>query len=234
MTAAVLADHSAAIGQYFGSVRIPAAFISGASFGAMWGLKSPYDGDKVISAAEWLATIYHVLVTSSFVLSLTTVVIATAAYAKNLHGGYDPMSTSGYMLLKTEFEYEFVLSRWSFYVALFSFIVGVTCRVVVEFDLMAMTGEHRQRRRELGLALTCLMSGLILHLLSFINTTLFCWNNLFEMTVSLARLMLRRVDKDRPLMGVSVALFFSAFLFLVKSALSHSEDESESSVLKTE
>mmetsp|Transcript_53064 Transcript_53064/g.158806 ORF Transcript_53064/g.158806 Transcript_53064/m.158806 type:complete len:226 (-) Transcript_53064:446-1123(-) len=225
MTAAALVDHSAAIGQYFGSIRIPAAFLAGASFGAMWGKASHYDGDKVITAKEWLATIYHVLVTSSFVLALTTVVVATAAATKNLHGSYDPLASSGYMLLKREFEYEFILTRWSFFVSLFCFIIGVTCRVVVEFDLLAMTGEHRQRRRELGLALMCLMSGLIFHLLSFINTTLFCWNNLFGMTLSLIRLMVGGISKDRPLMGLSVALFFASFAFLAKSAIGRSEEE---------
>eukprot|EP00567_Pseudictyota_dubia_P011746 CAMPEP_0197454552 /NCGR_PEP_ID=MMETSP1175-20131217/38269_1 /TAXON_ID=1003142 /ORGANISM="Triceratium dubium, Strain CCMP147" /LENGTH=50 /DNA_ID=CAMNT_0042988159 /DNA_START=115 /DNA_END=267 /DNA_ORIENTATION=- len=47
------------------------------------------------------------------------------------------------------------------------------------------------------------------------------------MTLSLIRLMLGRVKKDRPLMGLSVGLFLAAFLFLGMAAFGRSERDED-------
>jgi len=59
----------------------------------------------------------------------------------------------------------------------------VTNRMLLEFKLLTSEGAvTKVRNRELGLALCLLMSSLVFHLLSYINSTLFCWNNFLELT----------------------------------------------------
>ena len=117
-----------------------------ASFGALFAVRIPPTKDP--SLTLHLRTIYHVSIAIAFVLSLSTVVISTAALTKHIHGRYDPIAETGYLLLRREFDYEFVTSRWSFITSLLSFIIGVTCRILVEFELF--TGVHR-KNKEIGL-----------------------------------------------------------------------------------
>lgn len=119
----------------------------------------------------------------TFLLSTNTVVISTAALVKGLHADYDPMSESGYMLLKRSFEYEFVVTRWSYLVSLLAFLVAVTNRILFEFRLFTSS----EVRKTMGVAVCLLMSGLILHIVSFLNSTLYCWNDLGEMTIALIK-----------------------------------------------
>jgi hypothetical protein len=119
----------------------------------------------------------------TFLLSTNTVMISTAALISSLHGNYDPIAESGYMLLKRSFEYEFVMTRWSYLVSLLAFIVAVTNRILFEFQLFTSS----EARKQMGIAVCLLMSGLVLHLVSFLNSTLYCWKNMGGMTIALIR-----------------------------------------------
>jgi hypothetical protein len=137
----------------------------------------------------------------TFLLSTNTVVISTAALVKGLYADFDPMSESGYMLLKRSFEYEFVVSRWSYLISLLAFLVAVTNRILFEFKLFTST----EIRKTMGIAVCLLMSGLILHLVSFLNSTLYCWNNLGAMTIALikVRVHTERVRYSRWIIGMN-------------------------------
>ena len=47
-------------------------------------------------------------------LTVNTIITATVAYTSILHGRFNDVAETAYMLLKREFEYEFVSVRWSF------------------------------------------------------------------------------------------------------------------------
>jgi hypothetical protein len=179
--AIVLNDHSSAVGQYFGSIRIPAAFIAGASFSGIFQLP-PKVGEIPTKIDSFLTTAYSVSITLSFMLAINTIMLATAAGVKQLAGEYD-RAASAYQLLNSAYQFEFVLCRWSFPVSLFLFIFAVMNRMLLEFKLLTSEGAvTKVRNREVGLALCLLMSSLVFHLLSYINSTLFCWNNFLELT----------------------------------------------------
>ena len=76
----VLKDYSGAIGGFFGGVRIPASLITGASLGALFTMTGRLKDKSVLTKTELvLVKVYNALVLVSFVLSLSTVIFATAA-----------------------------------------------------------------------------------------------------------------------------------------------------------
>jgi hypothetical protein len=105
--------------QYFTSIRVPAALVAGSSLAALFAL---VDEAKVESMGEEtslerkLVLLYHVLVLSSFLLSINVIIVSTAMSNVFLLGVNNPMATSTYALLKREYDYEFALTSWSFMV----------------------------------------------------------------------------------------------------------------------
>ena len=49
---------------------------------------------------------YHLVSSLAFLLSLNTIILATVAHTSVLHGRFDPMAETAYMMMKREFEYE--------------------------------------------------------------------------------------------------------------------------------
>jgi hypothetical protein len=102
-------------------------------------------------------------------MSLNTVVLATSAYTSVLHGRFDQMAETAYLMMKREFEYEvnmliisntrlriiilmlfrysqFVSVRWSFMIALFCFLGMITSRILIEFDLIGEEENNGTKR----------------------------------------------------------------------------------------
>lgn len=55
---------------------------------------------------------YHFVSLIGFLLSLNTIVMATSAYTSVLHGRFDTMAETAYLMIKREFEYE--VSNYSY------------------------------------------------------------------------------------------------------------------------
>lgn len=181
--AIALHDHSAAVSNYFVSIRVPASFIAGAAFSGMFQRLTNKPGEPRASKNEALLALgYSVSITLSFMLSINTIMIATAAGIKDLARYYDPMAKSGYDLLRSAFHFEFVVCTWSFLMSLFLLLLAVTNRMLLEFKLFSTEGVVKVRNRELGIAICLLMTSLVFHILSFVNSTLHGWNNFFDMT----------------------------------------------------
>jgi hypothetical protein len=177
--------------SYVDSTILTASFLAGAAFTGLFSLNVSNEGalKKDTTVERFLLLSYRWAMFVTFLLSTNTVVISTAAIVKGLHADFDPMSENGYMLLKRSFEYEFVVSRWSYLVSLLAFLVAVTNRILFEFQLFSSS----EVRKTMGVAVCLLMSGLILHLISFLNSTLYCWNNLGAMTIALIKVHTERV-----------------------------------------
>ena len=104
----VLTNHASAVGKYFGSVRVPASFIAGASFAGLFTVQIKEDGHGSSASrsllSKYLSRAYHVCILIAFLLAINTVVVSTAANTMSLHdGSFNPMATSGYMVLKNEY-----------------------------------------------------------------------------------------------------------------------------------
>ena len=176
--APLLKDFSADADQYFRSIRDPASFLAGASLGALFILAPKISEEDVPKGERYVRIIYHLLMMMVYNFSMATVLVSTAADVTIMHGGFNPMATSAYELLKREFEFEYLSVRWSFLMSSFAFLGGVTSRGVLEFGLL-----KKERRRPLWFVLLSLI-GLVSHWISYVNQTLYCWPNLMAMTWS--------------------------------------------------
>jgi hypothetical protein len=189
-----LQDYSGAASAFFSGIRLPATLIVGASLNNLFALsrqKNEANNQQEVIAMKLCNTFSFV----SCLLSLITVVVATAVNVSILHGGYNAMATTGYALLKREFGLEFLTCRLSLQSGLLSFLIALSNRVLYEFGLL------KPGKEDLRNVLTFTMLSVIFGLLSYINSTLYCWDNLFYMSVhfmkEIARLVLS-VDKMRP------------------------------------
>jgi hypothetical protein len=175
-----LKDFSAVAAGYFSGIRGPASFLAGGALGALFLFagKSKIEELKSQTRLEnLLFNGYHLSMMMAYTFSLATIVVSTAAVVTVLHGQFDPMAETAYMLLKREFEFEYLTCRWSFLVALFSFLVGVTSRAVIEFDML-----NESKRSSLKFVTLSLLA-LCCHLMSYINHTLYCYPNFLIMTI---------------------------------------------------
>jgi len=215
-TEIVLKDYSGAIGGFFSGVRVPASLITGASLGALFTMTGRLKDKSVLTRTELvLVKIYNALVLASFVLSLSTVVFATAGNTAVLHGGFDPMATSAYALLVDKFHYDFVATRLGFLLALVAFIKAVFVRTIIEFDLIKADSHHGLMCVSLiGVSLAC-------HLLSYINSTLFCWSNLVPMMIDFVKMVVARsVSGEHPMQLLSTITGAIGVLFGIRAFVS--------------
>lgn len=212
--------HGEAAG-FFDGIRTPATFLAGSSLAAIFTLsgaarKLYADEEKVeMNRLERAAVkFYHLVSLSAFVLSLNTIMTATSAYTSILHGRFDPMAETAYLLLKREFEYEFVSCRWSFLASTFCFLGIVTSRMLIEFDLLK---DSDGKKRDMRLMVVCAMLGLATHLMSYINQNLYCWDTLIGMGLHFGKLILKRAFVDhRPLEILSVLLALTSTVYVGK------------------
>jgi hypothetical protein len=164
----------AALG-FFGGVRIPASLIAGTSLGALFSMtdraRNPEGLNKLV------VRIYHSAAFCSLYLSLLAIVMCTTGSTLVLLQKYDTGKThiDVYHFLRSCFNLEFILTRFTFLVSINTLLVTIMTRILLEFDLL------KPKNRKAGVAVTCLMASMITSLISYINSTLNCWPNLLAM-----------------------------------------------------
>jgi hypothetical protein len=197
----VLKNFAGAAGSFFSNVRVPASIVTGSSLGALFSLPNFGSSAERSTTELSLIKIYRLLCWTSFVLSLNAVITSTIVTTSILHGRFDPMAETAYLLLKREFEYEFVSVRWSMTVGLLLFIDIVALRLVLEFDML----NHPDRRDTAKFVLLSAVA-LVAHLLSVVNGTLYCWSNLLEMTIDLGRIIVQKaIHEPSAMQSLSIA-----------------------------
>jgi hypothetical protein len=210
----ILKDFSGAALSYFGNARVPASIIAGSSLGALFALSKFGSSDDRTPIERFLIKMYRLVSWSSFVLALNAVITCTVASTSILHGRFDPMAETAYMLLKREFEYEFVSARWSYSISLLLFIAIVTVRLLLEFDLL-----KDPARTDSAKFVVLSAVALTAQLLSYINPTLYCWPNLAEMTIHLLRLIVNKASEEPSFMRLlAIVSAMGAMFFGFKSA----------------
>jgi hypothetical protein len=218
VTEIVLKDFSGAAGSFFSNARVPASIVTGSSLGALFAMPKFGSSAERCPTEKSLIKIYRLLCWSSFVLSLNAVLTSTIATTSILHGRFDPMAETAFLLLKREFEYEFVSVRWSMNVSLLLFIAIVAVRVTLEFDLW----RHPDRRDTARFVLLSAVA-LVAHLLSVVNGALYLWDNLAEMTVDLVRIIVKKaIDEPSSMRLLSIASALGAGFYGVRSATASS------------
>jgi hypothetical protein len=140
--------------------------VAGSSLAALFTTSKIFHS-KTSQRDQFLLRLYHALMLSSFTLAFNVVAISTLVNFSLLRGEFNPRAPTAYIMLRREFEYEFVMTRWCFIVSLLCFITGATTRAILEFDLLT------KRRRNLGLGIGCIMLSLLCSMLSYMNETLY-------------------------------------------------------------
>jgi hypothetical protein len=206
-----LKDYQGAALSFFTNVRVPAALIAGTSVGSLFSLVKLVNSEKHGSPFQsWLLKVYHILCLATLILSLNVVVTATAASTTLLLGDHVGMATSAYEFLNREIRYEFVTTRWSYLMANLLFIAGITTRAVLEFELL------NANRRRFAVVVVLTMTALLTHLLSYVNSTLHCWDSLIDMTFDVIKLIVgKAIRGGSPLETISVACFVGTALVAV-------------------
>jgi hypothetical protein len=140
--------------------------MAGSSLAALFSTSKIFHS-KTSQRDQFLLRLYHALMLTSFALSFHIVAISTLVNYSLLRGEFNSRAPSAYIMLRREFDYEFVVTRWCLIVALLCFITGAATRTILEFDLLT------KRRRNLGLGIGCIMLSLLCSMLSYMNETLY-------------------------------------------------------------
>lgn len=203
-----LTDCTAAAAGFFGGVRIPASLIAGSCLAQMFVVSNREPKSQV---DDTLIKLNKATMILSFLLTMITVVVSTAANVSILRGRFDPLAESAYYLLKREFELEFVTARVTFLLGCFSFLVGVSNRIVLEYELL------RKDKRDVLKIISFALIGVVSALASYINSTLFCWNDFIHMVAHLMKRLVERVlNKRTPLMLLSLFSITLSIIFTLK------------------
>lgn len=93
---------------YFGGIRIPASFLAGSSLAAMFIFKTKANNgkDDMTALERRVLGFYHISSLLAFLLSLNTIATATIAHTAVLHGRFNKMAETAYIMMRREFEYE--------------------------------------------------------------------------------------------------------------------------------
>lgn len=224
--AVALKDFTSVADGYFGGIRTPATLLVGASLGALFAPGTTSELETKSRPERLCVRLYNSCVLLSFMLSLCTIVTSTAAGVSILHGNFDPLADSGYTLLMREFEFEFITARLSYLSSLLSFIVGVTSRTLVEFNLL-----HSEQREE-AFVICFGMAALVMHLWSFINSTLYSDQSLMGMAVHLGKIVFQRaLLEHRPLQIFSLVCSLLSAGFLTKVLFYKKKGKAEDVIL---
>ncbi|KAL7511130.1 hypothetical protein ACHAXN_008186, partial [Cyclotella atomus] len=231
---------------FFGGIRIPATFLAGSSLAAIFTLKSAAaslsnDNGKLSKIERRAIKFYHLVSVMAFLLSLNTIILATSAYTSILHGRFDQLAETAYLMMKREFEYEasyicidcrishntiltcsflFIAVRWSFLTSMFCFLGMITSRVLIEFDLLKVDASKSSTKRDVAALVVCSVGALAAQLMSYVNQNLWCWNSLIGMTVHVAKMVLNcAIVEKNPMQIISVALTMASIFYVAKLAI---------------
>lgn len=223
-----LVDYSGAAAEYFSSIRTPASLVLGASLGALF-VNDLSDTETILekSRAVRLCTrFYNTCVVASFLTSLCCNVMATAAGVTIIHNDFVKEAESAYALLMREFEFEFITVRLSYLASLLFFVIGISNRILIEFNLL-----DKNKREELGVV-CCGIGAVVTQMWSYINTTLYSTQSLIGLAAKLFQLTFQRaVLEHRPLQIVSLILSALTTFFLTRVLFFKKKDNSNDVIL---
>ena len=225
----VLADRTHAAVDFFNSVRTPSALIAGSSLAALFSLMEFMKAENLKKASKLerlLLLVYHLFTLASFGLSVIVLVSTTATGNAILFDNLcNPMASSTFEFLTREYPFDFMLTRFSFYTSLLSFLGSVVIRTLLQFQLL------RKDRRRSAILVGCSLGSVFFHLLSFVNDHLINTANLFTMAIAITKMFIADALKGHKIcqmisaaclvgaMGAAVALAINPTLKEEKDAL---------------
>jgi hypothetical protein len=232
--AGILKDYSSDAVRFFTEIRIPAAFLLGTSFVLVFALSSQAKDSELkrnTPLQNGVLLLYHVMALVSFLLSLNVVLSSTAASITLLLGVENPVARSTYELLNRELNFEFLMTRFSFYASMYTFLGAITLRTLMEFELLS------KKRIRSALVILLSMASLVFHWTSHVNQSLYSCPNLFLMSIQVVKSFFRRAfTVGKTCETFSFACFVGAMLLLGQLVLrigqfSEEDDDTSGSTL---
>jgi hypothetical protein len=107
--------------------------------------------------------------------------------------------------------------------SMLGFLLAVGSKILYEFELFNFESENFQRTHaELGIAVVLIISALAMHLFAYMNSTLVGWENYFDMTLDLLRMIYQR-GKTHYMEAASLIVLFVGLLFLILAMIPRSQ-----------
>mmetsp|Transcript_20949 Transcript_20949/g.31594 ORF Transcript_20949/g.31594 Transcript_20949/m.31594 type:complete len:131 (+) Transcript_20949:416-808(+) len=129
------------------------------------------------------------------------------------------MAETAFVVLQREFPYEFLATQLSFLCSVFLFIIVVTIRMLLEFELLV-----DPERRDTGKFVICTSIAFLVNLLAFVNP-----RTLVTMVYDLAIIIWTQGSSSGQslLHMVSIMAVMGALYFGLKSAIAHNSKPKE-------
>jgi hypothetical protein len=216
--------------NFFNGSQLPAIFIAGASLAGIFAMTEGVNNTSSMSKIEvLLLRLYHVTSLLSFCLSLSSVVTSTTAKTLLLLSDFSMipqdkqrLGMDAYQFLRSNLNFEFLYTRWSFLVAVPFLFVSTTIRMLLQFELF------RPKRRLAGWSVISTMTGMLTFIMGYSNTTQHCWASFWGLTQEIFQIIWKRAYFNRqPMFLASVVSFSIGILltarFLMPSAVKHDQ-----------
>ena len=228
MAALDSATTSAAINFFKGS-QLPTIFIAGASLAGLFAMTEGINNIRSMTKFQiFLLRLYHVTSVLSLCLSLSSLVTSMSATTLLMLSDFsmipqaEKLGLDAYQFLRSNLNFEFLFTRWTFFVSVPFLIVSTTIRMLLQFELF------RPKRRLAGWGVVSTMTGVLCFIIGYSNTTQHCWPSFWGLTQETLGILWKRAFINRqPMFIASVASFAIGILltarFLMPSAVTHDQ-----------
>jgi len=208
-SSALFSDIQSAAISFFDSVRTPSTLVGGQAIAALFAITTMVRDPRKLSRTEvFLLRLYHIVSLLSLCLSIVTIITSTSASTMLLVGNQKNFSKAKdvFAFLNTQMQYEFLITRWSFFSSLLLFLIGIANRALLEFQLL------EEKRRIAGAFLICSMGSLMSFLVSYINRTLMGPQaNFFVLTIDVFKVSIEHsVRSNAPMFIAHPAVFIGS------------------------
>jgi hypothetical protein len=209
MTALDPATTTAAI-NFFNGSQLPVIFIAGASLAGIFAMTEGVNNTNRMSKLQvFLLRLYHLTSLLSFCLSLSSLVTSRTATTLLLLSDFSmvpqnqqKLGLDAYQFLRSNLNFEFLYTRWSFLISVPFLIVSTTIRMLLQFELF------KPKRRLAGWSVVSTMTGLLTFIIGYSNTTQHCWPSLWGLTQEIFHIIWKRAYLNRqPMFLASVVSF---------------------------
>ena len=216
--------------NFFNGSRLPAILIAGASLAGLFAMTEGVNNTSGMSKLQiFLLRLYHVASLLSFCLSLSSIVTSTTATTLLLLSEFSMVSNVDkklgldvYHFLRSNMNFEFLYTRWSFLVSVAFLIMSTTMRMLLQFELF------KPKRRLAGWSVVSTMAGVMTFLIGYANTTQHCWPSFWGLTKEIFQIIWKRAYINRqPMFLASLTSFAIGILltvrFLMPGAVEHDQ-----------
>jgi len=221
------ATTTAAINFFHGN-QLSAILVAGASLAGIFAMTEGVNDTSGMDKLQiFLLRLYHVASLLSFCFSLSSIVTSTTATTLLLLSEFSmvskvdmKMGLDAYHFLRSNMNFEFLFTRWSFLVSVACLVVSTTIRMLLQFELF------KPKRRLAGWSVVSTMAGVMTFLIGYANTTQHCWPSFWGLTREIFQIIWKRAYLNRQPMFLASLVSFAigtvlTIKFLMPGAVEH-------------